>query len=219
LVRKISDAISISQETMKEALQVERDSEMNSPTAITYPGLPASVISDPAETKEKVRTRGSSNPPRVTRRGTSKRSPSLKGRVAPTRTDALEQNILQELFLTSRKRFVGIAYRILRNKEAAEDAVQDAFLSACRHLREFEGRSALTTWFTRIVMNAALMMRRKRKNAPPWRSHEMDEAMSSLAETVPDIYLSIPLVAKLRVVWRRLLALTNVTHCSATFFR
>jgi RNA polymerase sigma-70 factor (ECF subfamily) len=58
---------------------------------------------------------------------------------------------------------VGQAFSILRNKEDAEDAVQDAFLSACRHLRTFEGRSAFTTWFTRIVLNAALMIRRKRK--------------------------------------------------------
>jgi RNA polymerase sigma-70 factor (ECF subfamily) len=187
LVSKISDAISISQETMREAIQVERDSEMNSPTAITYPGLPANVISDPAGTKEKFRARGSSNPSRVTRRRTSKRSPSLKGRVAPTPTEALQQNILQELFLTSRKRFVGIAYRILRNKEDAEDAVQDAFVSACRHLREFEGRSALTTWFTRIVMNAALMVRRKRKNAAASAPHETDAAISAFTETVADI--------------------------------
>jgi len=169
---------------MKEAHEVEWNSEMNSPTAIAYPGLPASVISDPAGTKAKVRTRGSSNPSRVTRRRTSKRYPSLKGRVEPTRT---EQNILQDLFLKSRNRFVQIAYRILRNKEDAEDAVQDAFVSACRHLREFEGRSALTTWFTRIVMNAALMVRRKRKNAAASPSHEMDAAMSAFAETVPDI--------------------------------
>jgi RNA polymerase sigma-70 factor, ECF subfamily len=54
----------------------------------------------------------------------------------------------------------------LRNKEDAEDAVQNAFLSACRHLHAFEGRSAFTTWFTRIVLNAALMIRRKRK--PSW---------------------------------------------------
>jgi len=159
---------------------------MNSPTAITYPGLPASVISDAAWTKEKVRTRASSNLSRVTRRRTSKRSPGLKGGVVPTRTDALQQNILQELFLTSRKRFVRIAYRILENNEDAEDAVQDAFLSGCRHLREFEGRSALTTWFTRIVMNAALMARRKRKNTR--RSfHEMDAAISAFAETASDI--------------------------------
>ena len=111
---------------------------------------------------------------------------NLKGGVAPTRTDALQQNILQELFLTSRKRFVRIAYRILGNNEDAEDAAQDAFVSACRHFGKFEGRSALTTWLTRIVMNAALMVRRKQKNSAPWPFHEMDAAMSSFAETVPD---------------------------------
>jgi RNA polymerase sigma-70 factor, ECF subfamily len=159
---------------------------MNSPTAITYPGLPASVISGPAWTKEKVRTRASSNLSRVTRRRTSKRTPSLKGRVAPTRTDGLQQNILQELFLTSRKRFVRIAYRILENNEDAEDAVQDAFVSACRHFGKFEGRCALTTWLTRIVMNAALMARRKRKNTR-CSFHEMDAAISAFGETASDI--------------------------------
>ena len=72
---------------------------------------------------------------------------------------------LQEMFLASRPRFVGIAYSILRNKEDAEDAVQDAFLSAYVHLRNFEGRSAFTTWFTRVVLNAALMILRKRTNS------------------------------------------------------
>jgi RNA polymerase sigma-70 factor, ECF subfamily len=158
---------------------------MNSPTAITYPGLPASVVSDPCWTKNKVRTRASPSLPRVTRRRGSKRSPSLKGRVEPTRTDALQQNILEELFVTSRKRFVRAAYRILGNNEDAEDAVQDAFVSACRHFGKFEGRCALTTWLTRIVMNAALMARRKQKNTR-YAFREMDAAISSFAEIVPD---------------------------------
>jgi RNA polymerase sigma factor (sigma-70 family) len=51
-------------------------------------------------------------------------------------------------------------------QEDAEDAVQNAMLSAYLHLQNFEGRSTLTTWFTRIVFNAALMLRRKRKPAP-----------------------------------------------------
>ena len=72
---------------------------------------------------------------------------------------------LQEMFLASRPKFVGMAYSILRNKEDAEDAVQDAVLSAFVHLRNFEGRSAFTTWFTRIVLNAALMILRKRTNS------------------------------------------------------
>ncbi len=69
----------------------------------------------------------------------------------------------EEMLLTSRQKFVAMAYAILRNKEDAEDAIQDASLSAFKHLRTFEGRSALTTWFTRIVLNAALMIQRKRK--------------------------------------------------------
>ena len=67
------------------------------------------------------------------------------------------------MFVASRPKFVAIARTILRNREDAEDAVQNAFLSGYLHLRSFEGRSALRTWFTRIVLNAALMIQRKRK--------------------------------------------------------
>lgn len=129
----------------------------------------------------------SSNLYRVARPRTSQRSPGRCFRGGHTQPDAQQLRSLQELFVTSREQFIRIAYRILRNREDAEDAVQDAFLSVCRHLHEFEGRSAVTTWFTRIVMNAALMVRRKRKNAAPWASHETDATMSVFAETVPDI--------------------------------
>ncbi len=86
-------------------------------------------------------------------------------RFSGARPASQEWEAVQEMFLASRPKFIGLAYSILRNKEDAEDAVQDAMLSAYRHLRSFEGRSAFTTWFTRIVFNAALMIRRKRKLA------------------------------------------------------
>ena len=83
---------------------------------------------------------------------------------AETRQDPVGgTEALEEMFASSRSRFLAIAYSVLRNREDAEDAVQTAFLSAYRHLRSFEGRSALGTWLTRIVLNAALMMRRKRR--------------------------------------------------------
>jgi RNA polymerase sigma-70 factor (ECF subfamily) len=85
------------------------------------------------------------------------------GRLVPAQPEG-EWEKVQEMLLASRPRFVALASSILRNKEDAEDAVQDAFLSAYLHLRAFEGRSAFTTWFTRIVLNAALMIRRKRKS-------------------------------------------------------
>jgi RNA polymerase sigma-70 factor, ECF subfamily len=54
-----------------------------------------------------------------------------------------------------------VALRRLRNVEDAEDAVQDALLSACKYIGQFEGRSQLSTWLTRIVVNAAGMKLRR----------------------------------------------------------
>lgn len=84
-------------------------------------------------------------------------------RLGRSRRQGQPLEAFEQLLLTSRAQFVAMAYSILRNKEDAEDAVQNAFLSAYLHLRTFEGRAALKTWFTRIVLNAALMIRRKRK--------------------------------------------------------
>ena len=95
-------------------------------------------------------------------------------RFAPAQPEGHEWEAVQEMFLASRPRFVALAYSILRNKEDAEDAVQNAFLSAYLHLRAFEGRSAFTTWFTRIVFNAALMIRRKRKRS--WNDSEPESS-------------------------------------------
>jgi RNA polymerase sigma-70 factor, ECF subfamily len=60
------------------------------------------------------------------------------------------------------------AYRITRNRQDAEDALQEAFLNAFTHLKNFEGRSSFSTWLTRIAINSALMTLRKKRN-----SHEI----------------------------------------------
>jgi RNA polymerase sigma factor (sigma-70 family) len=53
--------------------------------------------------------------------------------------------------------------RITKNREDAEDAIQDAWMRAFIHIESFDGRAAFTTWFTRIAINSALMILRKRK--------------------------------------------------------
>src|SRR5258707_15859736 len=55
-----------------------------------------------------------------------------------------------------------MALRYSRTPADAEDALQDAMLSAVRHIGEFEGRSQLSTWLTKIVINAARMQFRRR---------------------------------------------------------
>jgi RNA polymerase sigma-70 factor, ECF subfamily len=97
-------------------------------------------------------------------RSTSCESPSYEAHtVVETRAEVIGREAFEEMFVASRRKFVATANAILRNREDAEDAVQNAFLSGYLHLRSFEGRSALRTWFTRIVLNAALMIQRKRK--------------------------------------------------------
>jgi RNA polymerase sigma-70 factor, ECF subfamily len=63
-------------------------------------------------------------------------------------------------------RLLVVARRLLRSEEDAQDAVQDAFLSAFRSIDSFEGSSQLATWLHRIAVNAALMKLRARKRHP-----------------------------------------------------
>jgi RNA polymerase sigma-70 factor, ECF subfamily len=55
-----------------------------------------------------------------------------------------------------------VTWRVLRNWEDAEDAAQQAFEHAYVHLRGFHRQSRFSTWLTRIAINDALMMLRKR---------------------------------------------------------
>lgn len=64
-----------------------------------------------------------------------------------------------------RRQLLRNTYRITRNREDAEDALQDSFLRAFLHINKFDGRSAFSTWLTRIAINSALMIIRKRRSS------------------------------------------------------
>ena len=53
---------------------------------------------------------------------------------------------------------------ITRNHEDAQDALQETFLRAYLALDSFEGRSQFGSWLTRIAINSALMVLRKRRS-------------------------------------------------------
>lgn len=84
---------------------------------------------------------------------------------APLR-DALhgKAEAFEEICQALRSRLLRIALRITRNREDAEDAVQDALMRAYLHIEDFQGNSAFSTWLTRILMNSALMINRKNRN-------------------------------------------------------
>lgn len=61
------------------------------------------------------------------------------------------------------RRLFRAAWGILRDEQAAEDAVQESYLKAFAGLAQFRRDAALSTWLTRIVINEALMRRRRPK--------------------------------------------------------
>jgi RNA polymerase sigma-70 factor (ECF subfamily) len=70
---------------------------------------------------------------------------------------------LQEIFSRCLPLLRRTAYRYLGNEPDAEDAVQDALLSAYKHLDQFKGQAQMSTWLVAIVSNCALMQLRRRQ--------------------------------------------------------
>lgn len=56
-----------------------------------------------------------------------------------------------------------VAYRIIQNREDAEDVTQNGFMKALENLGSFRKESRFSTWLYRIVYNEAMMLMRKRK--------------------------------------------------------
>jgi len=61
------------------------------------------------------------------------------------------------------RRILGLAQRITRNQGDAEDVLQRSLQRAFVHLSEFEGRSSFSSWLTRVAINEALMLLRRRR--------------------------------------------------------
>ena len=70
---------------------------------------------------------------------------------------------LSQLVNSYSGRIYNLALRILRNKEDAEDILQETFLTVVEKLHTFDGRSGFFTWIYRIATNASLMKLRKKK--------------------------------------------------------
>jgi RNA polymerase sigma factor (sigma-70 family) len=97
----------------------------------------------------------------------------------PTAFDTLYERYARRVFRT--------AHRVTRNREDAEDAVQDALLRAFLHIRDFDGRSSFVTWLTRIAINSALMILRKRRTSLEVVAKDCDDfADTAQSYKIPD---------------------------------
>jgi RNA polymerase sigma-70 factor (ECF subfamily) len=57
-----------------------------------------------------------------------------------------------------------IAFRILNNREDAEESASDAFLKVYHNLKDFDKNSSFSTWLYSIVYNNSISIRRKKKD-------------------------------------------------------
>ncbi|MGA8152185.1 MAG: sigma-70 family RNA polymerase sigma factor [Terriglobales bacterium] len=107
----------------------------------------------------------------------------LDVRVCETRTSEM-RDVLSRCLPS----FYRNAYRHLGNAADAEDAVQDALLSAYKHLNQFQGQAQMSTWLTAIVTNSARMKLRRRPRQIHLSLDEQlgDEQEYSLSERLSD---------------------------------
>src|ERR1700675_981998 len=102
------------------------------------------------------------------------------------------------------KQVFAVIRRIMPTREDAEDAVQDCFLSAFVHVKDFDGRSRFATWLTRIAINAALMKLRKNRRAREVPVDEPNPSTEPVAQRefrydAPDPEESSPLGERKRI--------------------
>ena len=83
------------------------------------------------------------------------------------------------------ERLLAVGQRQCRDTDRAQDAVQDALLSAGQHLEDFRGDGSIEGWLIRMVTNACRRMQRGRKNDPAWNA-DLDDASPVAASTSPE---------------------------------
>ena len=76
-------------------------------------------------------------------------------------------------------RLLVTARQILASEDDAHDALQDGFITAFKAIGQFEGKSKLSTWLHRVVVNAALMRLRSKKRK---REQSLDDLLPTFKE-------------------------------------
>ncbi len=87
----------------------------------------------------------------------------------------------EELVRRNQARILRLALHITGNQEDAEDAMQETFIQAYRHINQFRGDSLFFTWLTRIAVNEALMKLRKRQP----HQLSLDESPDTMEDLMP----------------------------------
>lgn len=97
-----------------------------------------------------------------------------------------DTHAFEELVVRYRRIVFALAQRITNNREDAEDVVQDTFHKVFLHLGKFQEKSQFSTWLTRITMNEAFMLLRRRRGIVEVLPESPDDGESPVAEVFVD---------------------------------
>ena len=118
-----------------------------------------------------------------------------------------DQKAFETLMRRHNGRLFRIARAILKDDAEAEDALQEAYIDAYRHIDKFHGDAKVSTWLTRIVINEALGRLRRRKRdeiiVPFAKPHQSDQDHEE--SVVADTETESPETSAMRGEIRRLL--------------
>src|SRR6202007_2178226 len=93
-----------------------------------------------------------------------------------------ESHAFEFLMKRHQAKTFSVAFRITRNREDAQDVVQQSFHKAFMHLDAFQGKWSFSTWLTRIVINEGLMCLRRTQSR---REISLDDVKSEPEELSP----------------------------------
>lgn len=96
-----------------------------------------------------------------------------------------ETRLFELIMRRHNQRIYRAARAIVRNDGEAEDVMQDAYVRAYAHLREFEGRARFSTWLTRIAVHEALARSRRGRRFGPLDDKET-QSMSTAPSSTPE---------------------------------
>lgn len=94
-----------------------------------------------------------------------------------------ETALFEVLMRRHNRRVYRAARAILRSEADAEDAMQEAYVTAYQHLRDLEGRTKFSTWLVRIAVNTALQRLRRARTAAGIDDADLEEATMSNGPT------------------------------------
>lgn len=152
------------------------------PAGAATPGTPQSGAAEPGAADERVRRAREALDAAKTR---ARAEADARGRNRARDQQLVDAarggdaRAFRTLVETHQSRLFAVAYGMLRDRDDAMDAVQDAFIKAHKKLAEFEGNAAFSTWLYRICVN--LCIDRKRAEARR-RKVDLDDALATHKE-------------------------------------